>query len=107
MGEPVRVMLYVADPEHAPGSVESAYQAVSHALDGTPGLLGNSLLRSVEDPRSFVVVSEWADLRAFREWEGGNGHRDTTSPLRPLQTPAASRVFGVYEIAMSYRSGMG
>lgn len=105
MGAPVRVVLYVADPKDAPGAVEAAYHAVSRALDGTSGLLANSLLRSVDDPRCFAVLSEWADLRSFRDWETGNGHRGVTAPLRPLQDTSRGGAFGIYEVAAHYRHG--
>jgi heme oxygenase (mycobilin-producing) len=98
----VRVLLYVADPKGAPGSVEAAYHAVSQELDGTPGLAGNTLLRSLDDPMAFAVLSEWTDINAFRTWEEGSRHRDTTASLRPLQDPNGSGVFRIYEVAASY-----
>lgn len=98
----VRVLLYVADPEHAPGSVEAAYHAVSRELDGTPGLAGNTLLRSIDDPRAFAVLSEWTDLDSFRTWEEGSRHRDTTASLRPLQDTGRAEVFRIYEVAAAY-----
>jgi heme oxygenase (mycobilin-producing) len=102
---PVHVIVYLSDPEDALGSVEAAYHGVSRALDGTPGLTGNFLLRSVNSPRSFAVLSEWADMQAFRDWEAGNGHRGVTAPLRPLQDSTHGETFGVYEVAASYQSG--
>ena len=102
MSAAVRVLLYVTDPENAPGSVEAAYHAVSRALDGTPGLVGNTLLRAVDDPRAFAVLSEWADLSAFRAWEVGSEHRGTTASLRPLQDSARTETFRIYEVAAAY-----
>ncbi len=99
---PVRVVLYVADPDDGPGSVEAAYHKVSRALAGTPGLTGNHLLRSVADPRAFAVLSEWTDLRAFSAWEEGTTHRQSTAVLRPLQDPSRGQAFCVYEIVSSY-----
>ncbi|MEV5755120.1 antibiotic biosynthesis monooxygenase [Actinoallomurus sp. NPDC052308] len=98
----VHVLLYVTDPDDAPGSVEAAYHDISRALDGTPGLVGNRLLRSVGDPRSFAVHSEWTDLEAFQVWERGNDHRSTTASLRPLQDATRGATFGIYEVAASY-----
>ncbi len=102
MSAAVRVLLYVTDPKDAPGSVEAAYHAVSQALDGTPGLVGNTLLRSVADPRAFAVLSEWTDLSAFRSWEEGSEHRGTTAALRPLQDSTRAAAFGIYEVAAAY-----
>jgi heme-degrading monooxygenase HmoA len=98
----VCVLLYVADPPVAPGSVEAAYHRVSQALAQTPGLKGNTLLRSIEEPLTFAVLSEWADLGAFKAWEQGTRHRTTTADLRPFQAARGDSPFGVYEIVASY-----
>lgn len=98
----VHVLLHVAAGGDGPGPIEEAYHAVSQTLDGTPGLLGNALLRSLTQPGSFVVMSEWSDLAAFRAWEEGAGHRGATAPLRPFQNRDGDGVFGVYEVAASY-----
>ncbi|SNQ45972.1 putative monooxygenase [Frankia canadensis] len=83
----VRVMLWAVDPSDDPGAVERAYHEISSKLVGTPGLLGNTLQRSVADPSRYAVVSVWSDMTAFSAWERGANHRGTTSPLRPLQDP--------------------
>lgn len=100
----VRVLVYASAPGADPSAVEAAYHTISRALDGTPGLLGNVLMRSLLDPAAFVVMSEWRDIASFRTWEEGAGHRDVTAPLRPLQDSAAGRgsAFGVYEITAAY-----
>jgi heme-degrading monooxygenase HmoA len=102
MSAGVLVFLYVADPENSPGSVAAAYHSVSRALAGTPGLVGNTLLRTVDGSQSFAVLSEWTDLTAFRTWEEGSGHRGTTAPLRPLQDSTPAAPFCVYEVVASY-----
>lgn len=95
----VRVLVYVTDSADA-DAVLRAYHRISRELSGTPGLLRNELLTSAHDSASHVVVSYWADLSAFRAWEEGAQHRDTTSPLRPYQTPGMSA--GIYEVAAAY-----
>ena len=85
---PVRVMLWAVAPADDPGAVERAYHEISSRLVGTPGLLGNRLLRSAADPSRFAVLSEWSSMAEFAAWEGGADHRPTTSPLRPYQDPA-------------------
>lgn len=104
MDDMVLVLLYVADPRDAPGSVAAAYHAVSQALDGTPGLIGNALLRSVDDPRAYVILSRWTGAEAFQGWERDAAHPAATAPLRPFQVPASAVPFGVYTVAASYPS---
>ncbi|MFC6931118.1 antibiotic biosynthesis monooxygenase family protein [Actinomadura yumaensis] len=100
----MRVLVYASAPGADASAVEAAYHTISRALDGTPGLLGNVLMRSLLDPAAFVVMSEWRDIASFRTWEEGAGHRDVTAPLRPLQDSAAGQgsAFGVYEITAAY-----
>lgn len=95
----VRVLVYVTDSADQ-DAVLRAYHRISRELSGTPGLIGNELLTSVHDGASHVVVSYWADLAAFRAWEEGADHRNTTSPLRPYQTPGMRA--GIYEVAAAY-----
>lgn len=63
-------------------AIEDAYRLVSKRLAGTAGLLGNRLLRSLTDPASYLIQSEWQDLGAFTAWERTPGHPEATAPLR-------------------------
>jgi heme-degrading monooxygenase HmoA len=103
----VRVLVYAVVPDSggpdSDGSaVEDAYHRISRALRGTPGLLGNELLRSVRDPRGFIVMSEWESLAAFGAWEAGPSHRAATAPLRLLQDGARHVPFEIYEVRAAY-----
>lgn len=102
MSDRVRVLVYAAAPGGDIDAISRAYHTISRDLEGTPGLLGNELLRCVHDPDGFVVMSEWESLEAFRAWEGGAAHRDTTSPLRPYQDQRGGASFSVYEVAAAY-----
>lgn len=97
---PVRVMIHaIADAE----GVERAYHQISAALQGTPGLLGNELLREFgRADGGFVVLSEWESMAAFEAWEQGADHRTTTAPLRPYQDTSRGRPFGLYEVIARY-----
>jgi heme-degrading monooxygenase HmoA len=97
-----RVLLYCRAPEGDPTPIESAYHEISSELKETAGLLGNELLREVLEPDTFVVLSEWESLAAFRDWESGAGHRGTTSPLRRYQDRSRGRPFGLYEVTATY-----
>jgi heme-degrading monooxygenase HmoA len=98
----VCVMVRASAPAGDPAAVEKAYHEVSQALEGTSGLIGNVLLRCVDEPGSFVVLSEWQDLDAFRSWENGDDHRAATAPLRPLQARDGRKPFGIYQVTASY-----
>lgn len=97
-----RVLLYCRAPEDDATPIEMAYNQISAGLQGTAGLLRNELLRNVLEPDSFVVLSEWESLDAFRSWESGADHRGSTSPLRPYQDRSMGMPFGLYEVTASY-----
>ncbi len=105
MSARVRVLIYATAPDADPGAVADAYHRVSRRLAGTPGLLGNELMRSVLDPRRYVVAAEWQDLASFQTWERGASHRGETAPLRPYQDEPGTAAFGIYEVVASYGPG--
>jgi heme-degrading monooxygenase HmoA len=96
----VRVLVYQSVQDAS--LVHDAYHLVSERLTGVPGLLGNELLGSITDPTGFVVLSRWADLDAFRAWEQGSAHRETTAPLRPYRDLRLPSSFGVYQVVADY-----
>lgn len=97
----VRVVLHVRAPDRGgPAEIAEAYHRISARLSGTPGLLGNELMRSVLREHEFMVMSEWADLDAFRSWEEGAEHREQTAPLRPYQISDSS--YNVYIVDSVY-----
>jgi heme-degrading monooxygenase HmoA len=103
MTEPrIRVLVYVAAPPTAPDAVSRAYHRISAELAVTPGLIGNELMRSAAEPTGYVVMSEWANMAAFRAWEEGPGHRGVTAPLRRYQDERRGSPFGLYEVIASY-----
>ncbi|MFE9457578.1 antibiotic biosynthesis monooxygenase family protein [Streptomyces californicus] len=101
----VRIMLHLrpspAGPEAVAGVTE-AYHRISKDLAGTPGLLGNELLRILTDEGAYAVLSEWESMAAFRDWETGSAHRGTTSPLRPYQDTERPSPFALFEVVAAY-----
>nr|ADG86327.1 monooxygenase [Streptomyces sp. SANK 61196] len=98
----VRIVLYLRAEEAEASAVAEAYHHISGDLAGTPGLLGNELLREVTDPGAYAVLSEWESMAAFRDWEAGSAHRGTTSPLRPYQDGERRSPFALFEVAAAY-----
>jgi heme-degrading monooxygenase HmoA len=94
---PVRVLVWLRTADHQ--DVTEKYQLTSQGLAGTAGLVGSELIRSLDDPASYVVVSEWESMDAFMTWEQGPDHRDATAPLRHFQDRARDGgTYGVYEV---------
>jgi len=95
-------MIYAAAPDGSPDAVAQAYHDISDQLRGTPGLIANELLSGIDNPSSFVVLSEWESEEAFFAWEAGPDHRQATAPLRPYQDRRSRGSFGVYRVAADY-----
>lgn len=98
----VRVLVWHRVDGGAVGDVVAAYDAISQALRGTPGLLGNELLRAPTDPSCLVVASEWESLEAFLAWEGSEGHRPTTAPLRAYRDSRRDPPYEVLQVIRAY-----
>ncbi|HEY9373877.1 antibiotic biosynthesis monooxygenase [Streptomyces sp.] len=98
----VRILLRLRPAPGEVPEVEKAYHRISEDLAGTPGLLGNELLREITDEGAYAVLSEWESMAAFRDWEAGSAHRGTTSPLRPYQDAERGSPFALFEVAASY-----
>jgi heme-degrading monooxygenase HmoA len=97
----VRVLVWLRTADHQ--DVTETYQRTSQGLAGTAGLVGSELIRSLDDPASYVVVSEWESMDAFSTWEQGPAHREATTPLRHFQDRVrAGGPYGVYEVTAAF-----
>jgi heme-degrading monooxygenase HmoA len=100
----VLVTVYLRSPEQA--ALVAAYQQTSWATDALPGLLRSELIRDVDDPTGYAVVSEWSNLAAFRAWQEGPDHAGKPSALRPFQDRDRTPHYAVCEtVATAEGSG--
>lgn len=93
----VRVLVWYRTAEH--DRISEAYREVTAGLSGTAGLLRSELIRSVADPDSYAVLSEWQSMAALRAWETGSGH-GTPEPLRAFSDRARpGGGFAIYQVS--------
>jgi heme oxygenase (mycobilin-producing) len=59
---------------------ERAHAALT-ALAARPGYLRGSLARSTDDPRAWVLLTEWADVGSYRRALGNYDVKLTATPL--------------------------
>jgi heme oxygenase (mycobilin-producing) len=100
VSEEIRVLVYHAADDAS--AIDEAYHQVSRKMASVPGMLGNELLHSLPDPTGFIVMSRWANIDAFQEWEQGPDHLDTTALLRPFRDPRMTTPFGIYRVTARY-----
>jgi len=74
-----------------------AWTRVAAAASGVEGNLRQSLLRDHEDPRTFVVCTDWASRAAFGAFERSPEQDQLTAPLRELRESATMSIFELVE----------
>jgi heme-degrading monooxygenase HmoA len=76
---------------------EDAWRAVAAVTKSAPGNLRQTLLRSMDDPSTFLISSDWASREAFGAFEKSPEQDDLTAPIRALRVSASMRVDTVVE----------
>ncbi|WP_283133371.1 FAD-dependent monooxygenase [Rhizohabitans arisaemae] len=92
----VRVVVYLREGADERGSVEAAYGRTRDHLEGVPGLYGDELLKAKAGLGRYLLVMDWANLKAFTTWEREHRRKGHPSALRPFQD--RDRPNGHYEI---------
>lgn len=70
---------------------EDAWRKVASAASRVPGNLRQSLLRG-DDPREFVITTDWTDRASFSAFERSEEQDVLTAPLRGLRESARMEV---------------
>ncbi|MCX4470654.1 antibiotic biosynthesis monooxygenase [Micromonospora sp. NBC_01655] len=81
---------FVVDEDVAPAFTERAHAALA-ALAARPGYLRGELLRALDDPRHWCLVTEWESVGAYRRALGGFDVKVHATPLlaESLDEPSA------------------
>jgi quinol monooxygenase YgiN len=79
------------------GEFEAAWRAVAERVRHEPGVLRQSLLRDPDEPRTFVVSSDWESREAFGRFERSPEQDELTAPLRSLREAAQMTVYEIVE----------
>src|SRR3954452_4868228 len=71
-----------------------AYEGVDSVVaQGVKGHVVDQVCQSAEDPRQWLVTSEWESVEAFYEWESTDEYRDQAKPMRECMDQARSYKF--------------
>ncbi len=92
------VFLIVLKPDVTDEQFLEAYESVRYEVaQGVKGHLVDQVCQSAEDPRSWLVTSEWETVEDFYEWESTEKHREQAKPMRDCMEEARSYKFVVRE----------
>jgi heme-degrading monooxygenase HmoA len=64
---------------------EDVWRAIAAKVRAEPDNRGQALLRPQTQPRTFVIVSDWATEASFRAFEKSPAQAELTAPLRELR----------------------
>jgi heme-degrading monooxygenase HmoA len=94
-GVGVRTMLRMRTREGCEAQFEEAWRRAATEISRVPGNLRQELVRDADDPRTFVITSDWMD-RASVDAFGRSSARETlTAALRDLREDAARNTYEV------------
>lgn len=82
---PVRATLTFRVKEGAGDAFEQAWRRIAERVKEHPDSLRQTLARDPEDPRTFVMTSDWANRESFSEFERSRDQEELTGPLRELR----------------------
>jgi heme-degrading monooxygenase HmoA len=84
-----RVLLRMDVPPAHVAEFEAAWSQIADRVASNPASLGQALMRGVEDPGRYYVVTDWTDESAFRSFERSPEHEVNRARLAPYRTGVA------------------
>ena len=94
----VRTMLRMRTREGCEAEFEAAWRRAAAEIAHVPGNLRQELVRDVEDPRTFVITSDWTDRAAVVGFGRSSARETLTEALRDLREDAARNTYEVLAV---------
>ncbi len=94
---PFRAVLRMRAREGCEQAFEDAWRAAAEEISRTPGNLRQELVRDAGDPRTFLLISDWADQVALDVFGHGAARDRLTVALRDLSESADRRTYRVLQ----------
>ena len=105
-----RVMVFAKINRGDEDAFEAAYAQVTATVKGREGHIGDELLRRAEpedpedEPRTYVLLSEWESKEAFLAWENAPVHTEKRNPMTPYWAGKVERI--IWDVAHTIKSGV-
>jgi heme-degrading monooxygenase HmoA len=107
---PARVMVFARINREDEEAFEAAYAQVTSTVRGTEGHIADELLRRAEpedpedEPRTYVLLSEWESKEAFLAWENAPVHTEKRNPMTPYWAGKVERI--IWDVAHTIKAGV-
>ena len=77
----LRVVLMLEIQDGAQQRFLDVYEQLRHQVAAVPGHVSDQLCQSINDPRQWLITSEWEDQETFLEWVDSPAHREMVKPM--------------------------
>ncbi|MFJ4796587.1 SchA/CurD-like domain-containing protein [Kitasatospora purpeofusca] len=77
----LRVVLMLEIQDGAQQRFMDVYEQLRHQVATVPGHVSDQLCQSINDPRQWLITSEWEDQETFLEWVDSPAHREMVKPM--------------------------
>ena len=91
----VRTVLRMRTREGCEAEFEAAWRRAAAEISRVPGNLRQELIRDADDPRTFLITSDWTDRAAVDEFGRSSARETLTEALRDLREDAARNTYEV------------
>ena len=92
---PVRTILTMRAREGTEEAFEAAWRTAAEQIRRVPGQVRQELMRDAGDPRSFSIVSDWADRASVDAFGRSSARESLTEALREMREEASRATFTV------------
>jgi 2-polyprenyl-6-methoxyphenol hydroxylase-like FAD-dependent oxidoreductase/heme-degrading monooxygenase HmoA len=92
-GATVRTVLRMRAKEGSETEFEAAWRQAAAAISRVPGNVRQELTRDLDDPRVFLITSDWVDRAAVDAFGRSEARETLTSALRDLRDDAARSTY--------------
>ena len=94
----VRTMLRMRTREGCEAEFEAAWRRAAAEIARVPGNLRQELVRDVDDPRTFLITSDWTDRAAVDGFGRSSARETLTEALRDLREDAGRNTYQVLAV---------
>ena len=94
----VRTMLRMRTREGCEAAFEAAWRRAVAEIARVPGNLRQELVRDVDDPRTFLITSDWTDRASVDAFGRSTARETLTEALRDLREDAHRSTYEVLAV---------